>query len=394
MRLKRIALSSLVLVLIGLGALHLFYPLPYVMTVMVDQGPDYDDFEQFPASRISTGPDISALPTALRADIEALLLSHPRIEAVDRFIDETDSYALLIAHQGELVYERYAEGQDAQSVQNSFSVSKSIASALVGIASVDDAFAVQDAVTDHLPSLAERDARFEQITIEHLLNMRSGIAYSRDIVFPIINNHDPMVYYHPDLETVVLERTEIESEPGPFKYNNFNPPLLGLIIRQTTGTTVSTFLEQRIWRRIGTENDAGWTTDQHDLERMESGFHATARDLLRFGLLYLNEGRHGNVQIIPAEWVEQTTDTPEPIELEDYDGRRWSYRLGWWIIPRPSGPSDFCAIGMFGQFIYVSPQFQTVIVRSGPDQGDWGDRDWTELFYSLSNQLGELDSGA
>ena len=217
--------------------------------------------------------------------------------------------------------------------------------------------------------------------------MKSGIAYSRKIRFPIVNNEDPLVYYHPDLESVVLQRTKIDSGPGSFKYNNYNPALLGVILKRQTGLSVSEYLEQNIWQPMGAARPAGWTVDDRAFERMESGFHARALDLARFGLLYLNQGRVGDRQVVPESWVTDTTDTSTKIELEQYDGRQWGYRAGWWIVPRPEGPSDFCAIGHFGQFIYVSPQFNAVFVRNGPGRGDWGDRDWTSLFYSLAEQL-------
>jgi CubicO group peptidase (beta-lactamase class C family) len=120
---------------------------------------------------------------------------------------------------------------------------------------------------------------------------------------------------------------------------------------------------------------------------MESGFHASARDLARFGQLYLDRGWVGDRSVVPEEWVLQSTDFSEPVELEEYNGRSWGYRLGWWIVPRPEGPSDFCGIGHFGQFIYVSPQYNAVFVRNGPGRGDWGDRDWTELFYFAAERL-------
>lgn len=138
---------------------------------------------------------------------------------------------------------------------------------------------------------------------------------------------------------------------------------------------------------MGARQDAGWTTDDKGLERMESGFHACARDLARFGLLYLNEGAVAGREVLPAAWVRESTRLAQPMELEIYDGRRWGYRLGWWIVPRPEGRADFCGIGRFGQFIYVSPQHDAVFVRTGPGRGDWGDRDWTELFFATAGRL-------
>ena len=75
------------------------------------------------------------------------------------------------------------------------------------------------------------------------------------------------------------------------------------------------------------------------------------------------------------------------MEVEEYNGRAWGYVAGWWLVPRAEGPPDFCAIGRYGQFIYVSPRYDVVFVRNGPGRGEWGDRDWTELFYVAAERL-------
>lgn len=389
---KRIVITVLALFVVCVGVLHINYPLPYVIRVMVDQGPDYDDFETSPASVISPADVASRLPYEPDADVLELLQSYPGIDSLDQFVASTETTAFLIVHQGQLVLERYGLGHDSESIENSFSVSKSVASALVGLAVADGSLDIDDSITDYLPELRERDHRFEAITIRNLLDMVSGIAYSRDIKFPIINNDDPLVYYHPDLASVVLERTEIASAPGKFRYNNYNPPLLGLILERTTDQSVSEYLEQRIWKPMGARRPAGWSVDEQGFERMESGFHASARDFARFGLLYLNQGKAGDRQLIPESWIDDSTDTDTHIELEKYDGRQWGYRAGWWIVPRPDGRSDYCAIGHFGQFIYISPQFDAVFVRNGPGRGEWGDRDWTALFYFMAERLGQAST--
>lgn len=384
---KRVLIYSLTVIAAGLAILHISYPLPYVFDVMVRQDPDYFDFEYFPANGVAPSESPISLPNVPDASVVEIIESHPDIETLDGFVAATETTALLVVHDGEIVLERYGLGHTAENLENTFSVSKSIASALAGIAAADGVLSIDDPITDYLPGLLERDPRFGAIRIENLLDMTSGIAYSRKIRFPIINNDDPLVYYHPDLASVVLNRTTIDSEPGSFRYTNYNPPLLGLILRQQTGVTPSEFLEQRIWGPIGAERSAGWTTDEQGVERMESGFHARVRDQAKFGLLYLNLGRVNGRQVIPEDWVRSTTDTRTKIELEEYDGRQWGYRAGWWIVPRPEGRSDYSAIGRTGQFIYVSPQFNTVVVRNGPGRGDWGDRDWTELFYFLAERL-------
>ena len=386
-RMRRILLPLLALVIACLGLLHVNYPLAYVFNVMVRQGPDYSDFRVFPASVIAPAETPSRLPAAPDPGVLALLESHPNIDKLDAFLEATDTTAFLIIQDGVLVLEQYGLGHDSESIENTFSVSKSLTSALVGLAAADGLLAIDDPITDYLPELRARDQQFDAITVENLLDMTSGIAYSRAIRFPILNNDDPLVYYHPDLESVVLQRTEIDSAPGSFRYNNYNPPLLGLILKRQTGLSVSEYFERRIWRPIGAARPAGWTVDKNAFERMESGFHARALDVARFGLLFLNQGRAGDQQVVPESWIRDSTDTKARIELEKYDGRQWGYRAGWWIVPRPEGRSDYCAIGHFGQFIYVSPQFNAVFVRNGPGRGEWGDRDWTELFYFLAERL-------
>lgn len=384
---KRKLIILLALVAGSLGLLHINYPLPYVLDVMIRQGPDYNDFQVFPASVIAPAETPSSLPVAPDPAAIDVFELHPSIDDIDSFMEATETTALLVVHNGQLVLERYGLGHDANNVENTFSVSKSLTSALIGRAAADGLLRIDDPITDYLPELRERDERFAAITVENLLDMTSGIAYSRDIRFPIINNNDPLVYYHPDLESVVLERTEIESEPGSFRYNNYNTPLLGLILKRQTGLTVSDYFEQMIWQPMGASRPAGWTVDENDFERMESGFHAHALDLARFGLLYLNQGRVEDRQVVPEGWIRDSTDTRKKIELEQYDGRQWGYRAGWWIVPRPDGPSDYSAIGHFGQFIYISPQFDAVFVRNGPGRGNWSDRDWTELFYFMAENL-------
>jgi len=372
---------------LGIASCAACYSPKYVYRVFRYGGADYSDIHKFKASTIAPAASPSALPAAPDPGIIEVLESYPDIERVDDFLRQTETTAFLVVHGGQLVLERYLRGNTAESAQNTFSVSKSIMSAVVGLAVRDGALDLQAPITAYLPELAERDARFASIRVADLLNMESGIKYSHKVSFPFINADDALIYYHPDLESVVLERTKIASAPGEFQYNNYNPPLIGLILRRTTGLSVSAYLERELWKPMGAEAAAGWTVDDKGMERMESGFHARARDLARFGLMYLRSGELEGASVVPATWVQNTTRLLEDVDLENYNGRAWSYNSGWWIVPRPEEPSDFCAIGAKGQFIYVSPQYDCVFVRNGPGRGDWGDFDWTALFYYVAERL-------
>lgn len=387
-RSRTVLAVSLALAVTALTALHLRYPLPYVYRVVRYQDADFDDIHRFPARSIAGAPTPNRLIEAPSSNVESLLEEHEEIDNLASFLEDTRTTAFLVQHRGELVAEHYGLGHDRASLQNTFSVSKSVASALVGLAIEQGAIALEDSIVASLPELSRRDGRFAAIRVEHLLDMRSGIRYSSGVSFPFVNADDALVYYHPDLESLVLGRTTISSAPGEFQYNHYNPPLLGLVLRRATGMPVGEFLERELWQPMGAEASAGWTVDDHGVEQMDAGFHARARDLVRFGQLNLDGGSISGRRILPEAWVRLSTELAEPVELERYDGRSWAYRLGWWIVPRPEGRSDFAAIGRYGQFVYISPQHEAVFVRNGPGRGDWGDRDWTELFYSLAGRLG------
>ena len=386
-RRSRLWLAAAVVLAVGLVAVHLRYPLPYIYRVLVYQDSDFSDIHRFPARPIAASGSPSELVLAPDPRVVSVLEQHPGVEELGAFLDERETTAFLVAHDGRLVVERYFRGHGRDSLQNTFSVSKSITSALVGLAVRDGVLDLDAPITRLLPELAERDERFAEITVEHLLDMRSGIRYSSAVEFPFVSSDDALIYYHPDLQSILLERTAIASPPGTFQYNNYNPPLLGLILRRATGVPAAEYLERELWRPLGAEGPAGWTVDAEGLERMESGFHARARDLARFGLLYLDRGLVAGRPVLPETWVLESTDLSEHLELDRYDGRTWAYRAGWWIMPRPDGPSDFCAIGRYGQFIYVSPQHDAVFVRTSPGRGSWGDGDWTELFYFAAERL-------
>ena len=378
---------GLALFAIVLAVLHFYYPLHYIYRVFVYQDSDFSDIYQFPARTIAASDSPSELPIALDSRVDEIVKQYPGIDDFAAFLEETETTSFLVVHKNQLIEERYLQGHDKESFQNTFSVSKSVMSALVGLAVRDGVLELNAPITQYLPELGVRDERFSQITVEQLLDMRSGISYESGVEFPFVNADDSLIYYHPNLESVVLERTTVGSTPGIYKYNNYNPPLLGLILYRTTGMYPAEYLEQELWNPMGAEGSAGWTTDDHGLERMESGFHAQARDLARFGMLYLDQGQAADNGIIPESWILESTSLPNPLKLDKYDGRYWKYQLGWWIIPRPGGLPDFCAIGRYGQFIYVSPQYDTVIIRTGPGRGDWDDKDWTALFYYLAKRL-------
>lgn len=241
-------------------------------------------------------------------------------------------------------------------------------------------------LTRYLPELEKRDTRFTKITPENLINMRSGIAFDNDVSFPFYNEDKPIVYYASDLEKVLFSHPEIESEPGPFLYNDFNPNLLALAFERASGRSIQELLQAELWSPLNAQYDALWMTDYRGYPLMESGLGATPVDLARIGQIMLDVGESSS-DFIPPDWHRQSTQLNNNKPVYNDGKPAWHYQYGWWVMPRYSGLADYAAIGHLGQYIYVSPQSRMVIVRTGFGKGKWSDSDFIRLFYQAAGAL-------
>jgi CubicO group peptidase (beta-lactamase class C family) len=171
--------------------------------------------------------------------------------------------------------------------------------------------------------------------------------------------------------------------------------LLGMILERATGMSVAEYLETRIWQPIGMEYDGSWSLDSEGFEKMESGVNARAIDFAKFGRLYLNNGNWDGTQVIPAEWVAQSTRPDALPEAVDYYPDEFPFKSGdgyygylWWGLRREETSYDFMARGNLGQYIYISPQKNLIIIRNGESYGEF-DRaqGWLEMFYQFASSI-------
>jgi CubicO group peptidase (beta-lactamase class C family) len=184
-----------------------------------------------------------------------------------------------------------------------------------------------------------------------------------------------------DLREIALNRTRIEGPSGQeWHYNNFHPLLLGLVLERGTGMSVSQFMATRLWQPLGAERDATWSLDskRSGFEKMESGINATAVDYARFGQLFLHRGgwkRQAHRLRGRGARRHAADTTTDPAAF---------YQYFWWVdVERPG---RFYALGNLGQYIYVAPDADAVIVRTGRD---WGadNHTWLSTFRDLADQL-------
>jgi CubicO group peptidase (beta-lactamase class C family) len=396
-KLKELAISSGSLLLIALVMVVGYFSAPnfYLTRAIFWRESDYKDLQRFPARKIHNAPPVSRfdeLPAEnpYGSQIEAISNRSTNGNFED-YLDSSGTTAFLVVHDDKVLYENYFNGYDETSLNTSFSMAKSFASTLVGIA-IDEGYikSVDEPITNYIPELLKEDKRFEEITIRNLLTMSSGIKYEEGGFLPWGEEaDDTKTYYSTDLREMALN-CRIERKPGEyFEYNNYNPLLVGMILERATGMSISRFMEKKLWEPMGMEADGSWSLDskKDGFEKMESGVNVRARDFARFGMLFAKEGNWRGQQLISREWVEEST-RPDTSTDPSQD-----YQYFWWVNT-PDDKNHFSAQGNYGQYIYVAPEKDLVIVRLGKEEGEKGYGYWTDLFDQLSTKLDTSAKGS
>lgn len=333
---------------------------------------DAGDINRFPSRQMKASADpVSFEPAA--GDV----LSHVTVTAESlqaeplpfaTFLEKTNTTAYIVLHGDQLLYEAYFNGSGPEALQGSFSAAKTFTATLVGIA-LEEGFiqSLDDPITNYLPELLERDSRFANITVRHLVTMTSGLRWERSDSNPF--SDDFLTYYSPDLRATALDSQIVEAPGGAFVYNDYNPLLLGMILERATGMTVSRYMETRLWGPMGAQRDGSWSLDSErsGFEKMFAGLNGSAIDLTRLGWLFLNGGRNGDTQVVPQDWVAAVADPDAAVptgrgSYSDY------YQYYWWLDTQNEA---YYAEGDKCQFIYVYPRADLVLARFGTDCGNY-----------------------
>ena len=226
-----------------------------------------------------------------------------------------------------------------------------------------------------MPELLDRDPRFAEVTLRSLVTMSSGLAYEEQ---GLPWSDDAVTYYAPDLRKVALD-AQVASAPGErWLYNNYNPLIMGLVLERATGTSVSDYMARQLWQPMGAEAGASWSLDSEasGFEKLESGVNAVPRDYARFGYLFTHDGRVDDRQVVPADWVREATARDTSADPAEH------YQYWWWLDTEREG--RFYAAGNHGQFVYVDPASDVVVVRLGRDDGDVR---WTEVLRDVADRV-------
>jgi CubicO group peptidase (beta-lactamase class C family) len=318
-----------------------------------------------------------------------------QIKDLDTFLKNNSTTSFIVIKDDTILYENYFNGYQRDSICTSFSVAKSFDSTLMGLA-IEDGYikSVNEPIGNYLPEL-NRDGP-GSVTIRNLLMMSSGIHYA-EAYLPW--GDDALTYYYPDLRKIALT-VHMDGKPGEhFWYNNYHPLLEGLILERATHKHVATYLEEKIWSRIGMEFPASWSMDSKEtgFEKMESGINARAIDFAKFGRLFLNKGNWEGTRIISSKWVDEATAMGDDARAGNrsyyslyenspmFRSGTGYYNYHWWCWDRGNGNYDYSAAGNFGQYIYVCPLKNVIIVRNGTGYGKVDA--WPQVFFRVAGQL-------
>lgn len=278
-------------------------------------------------------------------------------------IEGFNTHAFLVFQHGKLLYERYWDGYNKQTLSGSFSAAKSIISLLVGIALDEGKIkSLEDPAGNYLDHFKTNG--LEKVTIRNLLTMSSGTNYlESDKGYFSLN---ATAYYGDDME-YLLSRLEKKEDPGFFwQYRSGDTQVLGLIVEKVFGKSISALVSERFMQPMGAETNALWLLDGAEKhEKAFCCFNAVARDYARFGQLVLNKGNWNGKQIVSEKYITEATTPASYLKDRDENNEPVDfYGFQYWMIDH-NGIHAISQNGLFGQYVYIIPEKDAVVVRLG-----------------------------
>lgn len=280
-----------------------------------------------------------------------------------KFMEDTKTSGMLVIRDDVIKYEKYFFGGDENTLFSSNSMGKSFVSVLMGIA-IGEGYveSVEDPVGKYIPEFAGTE--LENIPVRACLQMASGINFNEDTDMSGFSMRTLLGM--PAMK--VISRYGVQEEPYTYRrYISINTEILGQVIKNATGRSLGEYMEEKLWKKIGAAHDAYWTLS-NGTELAMGGLSISLRDYGRFARLYLREGNYNGEQILSKEWVRDSLDISAEYSrpganLDAYNAIGYGYQ--WWVPEGDKG--EFMAIGVYGQWIYVNPSNQVIIVKTGAD---------------------------
>lgn len=269
-------------------------------------------------------------------------------------LKKSKTAAFIIIKNGKLLHEEYWNGVNQNTKTNSFSMAKGVTILLLGKAIEEKKIAgLSQKYSDFYGNYANVEYG-NHLTIGDLATMEAGLNWTENYKNPFLQN--AKAYYGKSLEEAVFLRG-FKNEPGSkFEYQSGATQLLGFALRKTMNKTLAQYASEKLWKPLGMEQNANWTTDDFAMEKTFCCIHSNARDFAKLGQLFLNDGKVNQSQIINSKFL-----------TEMHTGTKLSngtYGMGLWIN-NDAAVKHYYFWGLYGQYIIVIPEKQLVIVRTG-----------------------------
>jgi CubicO group peptidase (beta-lactamase class C family) len=309
------------------------------------------------------------------------------IPGLDAYMANQRSASIVIIQDGKVRLEKYGLDFDGAGRWTSFSVAKSFTSTLVG-AAIQDGFikSLEDKVSVYIPDL--KGSAYDDVTVRQLLTMTSGVQWNEDYEDPNadvakFNNATPDAGV--DATVSYMRKLPRAHPPGThWAYNTGETNLIGVLVMQATKKPLATYLEEKIWKPFGMAGDATWLLNNTGSEIGGCCIQAATMDYARFGQFVLNNGKIGDVQVVPEDWFSMAT-----VKQVDIGEPGHGYGFQWWT----NDDGSVAAQGIFGQGIFIDPKRKLIIASNAnwtrATAGDEGDK--REAFYKLVQ--GVIDGG-
>ena len=327
------------------------------------------------AKSIPKSNEVFLLPESYEFDGETQNLEN----ALKHF--KTDG--LLIIKNNKVIYEDYFNGNTPTSKHISWSVAKSFLSALVGIAIrdglIDD---INDPITKYLPDF--KDTGYDGIKIKNILQMSSGVLFNEDYADPNsdINKFGRAVAAGTSFRDFAKTLTSHKEQGTYNHYVSIDSQMLGFLLVEVTGMPLREYLHEHIWEKIGMEDSAYYLSDNEDVDMALGGLNATLRDYAKFGLLYLNNGRWDDEQVVPSAWVDASHNMDAPHlqpGVNDLSSSAWGYGYQWWVPGFPD--TDYTASGVYNQYIYIDPLSNVVIAKTSSNHRFTAEKEYSKAAH-------------
>ena len=329
----------------------------------------------FPTARVYRGSKgIYPLETRPKA-IDILKFQNPDGEkvTVEQMLQETETDGFVVLQEGKIVYESYFNGMRPEIQHISQSMSKSMIGLMVSILWEKRLVDLEANITRYIPEL-EQSSGYRDTTVQQNLNMTTGTQFREDPADfdSEWNRLASAAGIGRKIEGVpgsiydfLLTMEQVRPHGERFEYVSSNCEVLAWMIQRITQAYLPDLFSEWIWSRLGTEQDAYFAVDRTGMPITHGLFNATLRDFARLGQMILQDGFFNGEQIVPAKWIAACrTGEREKYRQSRYEGLFQSestYSNFWWVVDQPQ--QVITALGFRGQFIYIDPNVNMVIVK-------------------------------